>query len=177
MPTHLNLRYAEIEELMPGIQRFQKLAEHYGVTDIFQDAGGKMVQLAVATGLDLMPGRLGPDASDRIGNIYEIKTTDLDKTQSGWSTNHHVTKTTLQGYKQRRWVFATYRGIILYEAYLMLPEQLKPLFAQWERVLKTKNHINNPKIGLRFVRENGRVMYMKDVAPDWATRNALVSAE
>lgn len=168
MPTHLNLRYAEIESIWPGVEALQQLADQYGIVDVFQDAGGKMLQLAVATGLDLVPGRMGPDAKDRMGNLYEIKTTDLSgRKQGGFTTNHHLTNDTILRYRQRRWVFAMYDRITLMEAYLVEGADLEAVFQKWEHTLRVKTHINNPKIPVDLVREVGTVMYMKDVAPDW----------
>ncbi|QGH74864.1 type-2 restriction enzyme [Bacteriophage DSS3_MAL1] len=171
MPTHLNLRYAEIESLWPGVEALQGLADEYGIKDVFQDAGGKMLQLAIATGLDLVPGRTGPDARDRIGNLYEVKTVDMaGKKSGGFTTNHHMTKDTIARYRNRRWVFATYDRITLMEAYLVEAEDLEPIFRKWEHDLRVKDHLNNPKIPVDFVREIGTPMYLKDVPPPWAVR-------
>lgn len=167
MPTHLNLRYAEIEELWPGIVRFQDLAKQYGVCDIFSDNGGKVAQLAIAVGLDLVPGRQGPDATDRMGNDYELKTLDLNKKGKGFTTNHHLNTGTVEKYRTRRFVFALYEGITLVEAYLVLPEDMEPIFTRWETALRTRDHLNNPKVPIDYVREVGTVMYLKDVAPPW----------
>jgi len=168
MPTHLNLRYAEIESVWPGVEALQDLADQYGIPDVFQDAGGKMLQLAVATGLDLIPGRTGPDARDRMGNLYEVKTVDLsNKTKGGFTTNHHLTRDTISRYRSRRWVFAIYERITLMEAYLVEATDLDPIFRKWEFDLRSKDHINNPKISSEYIREVGTVMYMKDVAPAW----------
>ncbi|UVD36521.1 restriction endonuclease [Rhodobacter phage RcXuper] len=168
MPTHLNLRYQEIENLWPGIEQVQRLADQYNIPDIFQDAGGKMLQLAVACGLDIIPGRTGPDACDRVGNLYEIKTVDLTGKPRGFTTNHHLTDKTILRYRTRRWVFAMYDRITLMEAYLVEAVDLEPVFQNWEQTLKTKDHINNPKIPIDYVRSVGTTMYLKDVPPPWA---------
>ena len=169
MPTHLNMRYAEIEALWPGIEAYQKLAAKYGVDDIFADNGGKTVQLAIATGLDVLPGRMGADYTDRMGNLYEVKTTNLNsKSKSkSFTTNHHLTNSTISKYRDRRWIFATYDNIRLVDAYLVEATALEPIFQRWELTLKSQSHINNPKIPLDYVRNVGTVMYMKDVAPAW----------
>jgi len=168
MPTHINTRYAELETVWDGVLAFQNLAEHYGVHDIFQDAGGKMVQLAVATGVELVEDRNGPDAVDRIGNQYEIKSTDIAKTTGGFSTNHHLNHATIKKFSSRRFIFAIYEGITLMEAYFVEAKQLEPYFANWRRKLKTKTHLNKPIITVKCIREKGTVAYLKDVAPDWA---------
>lgn len=178
MPTHLNLRYQEIEDLWPGVERFQALAKAYGIDDIFQDGGGKLLQILIAVGLDNAPGRLGPDALDRIGNEYEIKTLDLDKGVLGFSTNHHVKQATIDGYRQRQWVFAMYRGIMLHEAYIVKADDLNLYFMAWEMKLLSKEHLNNPKIPAKFVRKVGQVAYLKNVVPAYMEGKApMVSTD
>lgn len=168
MPTHMNLRWTEMEDALAGTEKLKKLAKAYGIVDPFSDNGVKVLQIAVATGLDIMPGRLGPDAVDRIGNEYEIKTVDLDKKNSGFSTNHHLNNAVIDRFTSRRFVFATYQGSTLVEAYLVESHQLRAIFAKWRRDLKGRTHLNNPKIPIETVRELGVPMYLKDVAPTWA---------
>jgi Restriction endonuclease PvuII len=177
MPTHMNLRYAEIESVWPGVERLQSLADQYGIKDVFQDAGGKLLQLVIATGLDIVPGRTGADAKDRIGNEYEIKSVDLSGKGYGFSTNHHVKPDTIAKYRDRRWVFAMYDRITLMEAYLVEAAALEPLFQRWEETLRFTTHINNPKIPVDHVRKHGTVMYLKDVPPPWAIGATAVVTE
>jgi hypothetical protein len=172
MPSHINTRFEEIEALWPGIQDYQALAEQYGIRDIFQDAGGKMLQLAIATGIDLSEERMGPDGFDRVGNIYEIKTVDVSKGNRGFSTSHHLSFDTIDRYRNRRWVFAIYDKITLMEVYRLEPEQMEPLYQQFARTLENVEYINNPKIPIGYVRQHGTAMYLKDVAPAWAKGQA-----
>jgi hypothetical protein len=174
MPTHMNLRYTEIENLWPGVVTLQELADQYGIKDIFQDAGGKLLQLVIATGLDVVPGRTGADARDRIGNEYEVKSIDLSGKTKGFSTNHHVNHDTIRKYRVRRWAFAMYDRITLMEAYLVEARQLEPVFTDWAAKLRTATHLNNPKIPVGHVRDVGTVMYLKDVPPPWAVTNTDV---
>lgn len=167
MPTHLNLRYAEIESVWPGVKAFQNLAAQYGINDIFSDNGGKVAQLAIAIGVDIVPGRQGADATDRLGNEYELKTLDLEKTARSFSTNHHLNEHTIAKYRGRRFIFATYEGITLQEAYMVEPKDMEPVYRKWEATLRHRDHLNNPKVPLDYVREVGTVMYLKDVAPSW----------
>lgn len=168
MPTHMNLRWTEMEEALEATDKLKHLAKEYGIVDPFSDNGVKVLQIAVATGLDILPGRLGPDAKDRIGNEYEIKTVDLDKKNSGFSTNHHLNTAVIDRFRKRRFVFATYQGSTLIEAYLVESSALAPVFTKWRRDLKGRTHLNNPKIPIDYVREVGTAMYLKDVAPSWA---------
>lgn len=169
MPTHMNIRWDEMDQAMAHAESIQALATQYDITDVFADNGFKVLQIAVATGLDLAPGRKGPDALDRMGNEYELKTIDIAKGNSGFTTNHHLTETTITRYAGRRFVFAVYEGITLMEAWLVEASDLSPVFQKWRRALKgTRTHLNNPKIPVDFVREVGKIMYLKDVAPPWA---------
>lgn len=172
MPTHKNFRWTEIEDAMAGAQKLQDLAVQYGIKDIFVDNGGKTLQIVVALGLDVVPGRMGPDARDRIGNEYEIKSADISNGVKGFSTNHHLTNDTIARYAGRRFIFAIYDGIVLQEAYLTEPRDLAPIYAKWKRQLRTKTHLNNPKIPIDFVRDVGQTAYLKDVAPEWMPKAA-----
>lgn len=169
MPTHINIRNQELIDSFEGIQAYQELANHYGIDDIFQDAGGKMLQILVRLGLDISPGRAGPDARDRTGNVYEIKTLDTSKSNAtSFTTNHHLTKHTIEHYRKRRWIFGIYEGIELIELYIVNAEDIEKHFSNWEKKLtEGKSHINNPKIPLKLVREKGLLAYSKDVVPDW----------
>jgi hypothetical protein len=64
---------AVLDELFPYIQRYQELARRHGINDIFQDNGGKILQVLLVTGLTILPGREGNDAIDEEGNEYELK--------------------------------------------------------------------------------------------------------
>ena len=64
---------AVLEEIFPSIRKYQELASKHGIGDIFQDNGGKLLQLVLITGLTVIPGREGNDARDDEGNEYELK--------------------------------------------------------------------------------------------------------
>lgn len=81
--------YQEFLRLFPAIQEYQKLANKYNIADIFQDNGGKYVQLLILLGLKTTGGREGNDAFDEDGNEYEIKTVNMELVRS-FSTHHHM---------------------------------------------------------------------------------------
>lgn len=150
------------EALLPQVRQLQLLAEKHGVPDIFQDNGGKLLQLALVTGLTLLRAREGNDAVDASGMEYELKTVNVRYSsrrgaQPQFTTHHHLNPTILGKYRKVHWLFATYDGIELVEIYLLKAIQLEPLFSAWE----TKWHesggrdINNPKIPMRFVATHG----------------------
>ncbi len=76
-PDHEKLR-----GLLPGIRKLQKLASIHGIDDIFQDNGGKILQILLFTGLRILPGREGNDARDESGREYELKSVNTRLTQS-----------------------------------------------------------------------------------------------
>jgi len=145
-----------LAELIPYIRRYQALAEKYEISDVFQDNGGKLLQVLIQTGLKNMPGREGNDAVDEKGREYELKSVNVMLTKS-YSTHHHLNPVILAKYRKVAWIFAVYEGIELKRIYKMTARKLEPYFQKWE----TKWHadggkdINNPKIPLKFVEEHG----------------------
>ena len=55
---------AELERFFPYIREYQALASKHGIGDIFQDNGGKLLQLLLITGLKGVGSREGNDARD-----------------------------------------------------------------------------------------------------------------
>lgn len=51
----------KLDALFPYIRQYQALAEAHGINDIFQDNGGKLLQILLITGLSVLPGREGLD--------------------------------------------------------------------------------------------------------------------
>ena len=152
----------KLEGLFPYIRQYQELADKHGINDIFQDNGGKLLQVLLTTGLKILPGREGNDAVDSAGVEYELKSVNVLLTQS-FSTHHHMNPTIIAKYRQVPWVFAVYKAIELQSIYLLRPQDLEYYFTKWE----TKWHndgnkdINNPKIPLKYVMENGKLIYEK----------------
>ena len=60
---------ALLDELFPSIRRYQKLASKHGIGDIFQDNGGKLLQVLLLTGLKVIGRREGNDAIDDDGRV------------------------------------------------------------------------------------------------------------
>jgi hypothetical protein len=148
--------HLKLNKLMPSIRRLQRLATKHGIDDIFQDNGGKILQIALYTGLTILGGREGNDAKDENGREYELKSVNIRLTQS-FSTHHHMNPHIIAKYRQVDWMFAVYDGIELSEIYRMTPAQLEPYFTKWAQkwVADGNKDINNPKIPLNFVRSAG----------------------
>ena len=151
----------ELNRLFPYIRQYQQLArEVANIEDIFQDNGGKLLQVLLVTNLqNLTESREGNDARDINGNEYELKSVNTQLTSS-FSTNHHLNPKIIEKYRKVDWVFAVYDDIELLEIYLMTPEMLEPYYTKWEeKYASTQKDINNPKIPLKFVRENGLLIF------------------
>lgn len=143
-----------------GIEKMQELADEYGIHDILQDNGGKVLQVLILLGLRISPGREGNDAIDADGNEYELKTINrsLNK-NAGITTHHHLNQYILKKYRTvSAWYIAIYEGVKLQEIYRVSTAALEPLFQQWEQKIVTSGTaLNNPKIPLRFVRAGQQV--------------------
>lgn len=144
---------------MPAIREFQKLAREHGIDDVFQDNGGKILQMLLALDLQGIPGREGNDAVDTEGREYELKSVNIWLTSS-FSTNHHINVPIIQKYRQVQWVFAIYEGIEMRRAYAITPDKLEPYFTAWEaKWRENEKDINNPKIPLNFIMDKGEIVY------------------
>lgn len=147
---------AKLERLFPAIRELQDLATKHGINDIFQDNGGKLLQVLILTGLKAIRKREGNDAVDDYGNEYELKSVNTLLTKS-FSTHHHMNPTIIAKYRKVQWVFAVYEGIELRAIYRLTSDQLEPYFSVWEKKWHESGgkDINNPKIPVRFVIEHG----------------------
>jgi transcriptional regulator with XRE-family HTH domain len=153
----------KINSLMPGIREYQKLADEHGINDIFQDNGGKLLQVLLITNLKILPGREGNDAVDEQGNEYELKSVNIKLTRS-FSTHHHMNPVIIKKYRKVNWIFAIYEGIELLEIYKLTPSQLEHYYKKWIKKWHSdgKRDINNPKIPLTFVKELGELLYKRN---------------
>lgn len=151
---------AILDRLFPYIRQYQELASKHGIRDIFQDNGGKLLQVSLITGLRILPSREGNDAVDQQGNEYELKSVNMLLTQS-FSTHHHMNPTIIAKYRQVDWIFAVYRGIELVSIYRLTPADLQPFYQRWEAKWHAEGgkDINNPKIPLTFVMEHGKLIF------------------
>ncbi|MBA3530365.1 MAG: helix-turn-helix domain-containing protein [Ardenticatenales bacterium] len=142
-----------------GIREAQTLADEYGINDILQDNGGKVLQVLILLGLRISPGREGNDAIDDEGNEYELKTINHALRKSaGITTHHHLNKVILNKYRSvKAWFIAIYEGVELKEIYRVDPREFEPLFQEWEQKIEIKGALNNPKIPMRYVRKGERV--------------------
>jgi hypothetical protein len=151
---------AELRRLWPAVREYQLLATRHGIADVFQDNGGKILQVLLLLGLKILPGREGNDAVDASGAEYELKSVNIELTQS-FSTHHHMNPVIIAKYRKVDWIFAVYRHIELQAIYLLTPKMLEPYYSQWEMKWRKDGgkDINNPKIPLKFVAQTGKLLY------------------
>ncbi len=151
-----------LENLWANLQALADMCKEYGIEDMLQDNGLKVMQQLVYLNMDFLPGREGNDSVSNSGTEWEMKSVNILLT-SGFSTNHHTNHDIIAKYRKVPWSFAIYEGITLKEIYVMTPKKLEPIYQHWEELLKDgRSHINNPKISVKFVRENGLKVYPID---------------
>jgi transcriptional regulator with XRE-family HTH domain len=156
-------RDEEIARMQAALQKtedFKQLAREYGIVDIFQDNGGKVVQLLILLGLKTLPGREGNDAIDQDGGEYELKTINYTLTNQV-STHHHLNKDILNKYRKvKAWYFGIYEHSELWEIWKVPPSALEDLFQHWESQIDEKGkEPNNPKIPLWYIQTGGECVY------------------
>lgn len=161
--TSAEERSAEITRMQAALEKtedLKQLAREYGILDIFQDNGGKVVQLLILLGLKTLPGREGNDAIDQEGGEYELKTINYALTNQV-STHHHLNKDILNKYRKvKAWYFGIYEHSELWEIWKVPPSALENLFQHWESLIDEKGkEPNNPKIPLWYVQAGGQCVY------------------
>jgi transcriptional regulator with XRE-family HTH domain len=158
--------FERMQDAFEKVQELQKLAKEYGIADIFQDNGGKVLQVLIMLGLRISPGREGNDALDDEGNEYELKTVNYALTPQV-STHHHLNKEILDKYRKvKAWYFAIYEDIELREIWKVPPSQLEELFQRWATIIdQAGKELNNPKIPLWFVQSGGECVYRNPNKP------------
>lgn len=138
----------------------QTLADEHGVNDIFQDSGGKVLQILIMLSAQCIPGRMGSDIF-WIGSDTELKTLNTRLGNSGFTTHRRLDAAVLARYRSEPWVFCICDGIEVVEAWWVHPARLETVFAGWDEKLERKKldgkdpYINNPKIPMKLIREVG----------------------
>lgn len=162
--------FMRLVELFPAVQEYQKLASKHGINDIFQDNGGKILQLCLCLGISILPGREGNDAVDATtGGEFELKTLNF-LTKGGFTTHHHLNPVIIAKYRRVDWIFAGYEGIELKAIWRLTPEQMEYWFSMWEAKWHATGgkDINNPKISRSYVMQNGELLYPREGQPEFS---------
>ena len=162
--------------MWPAIQEYQRLAQAHGINDIFQDNGGKILQVLLLLNLKILPGREGNDAVDAAGQEYELKSVNIELTK-GFSTHHHMNPVIIAKYRKVPWLFAIYRHIAIESVYRIEPKGMEHWYSAWERKWHEDGgkDINNPKVPVTYVMEHGQLQW--GMPPNLATRRARAVGE
>jgi Restriction endonuclease PvuII len=153
----------KFDRLFPSVREYQALAKKHNINDIFQDNGGKYLQLLMILGLTTDGSREGNDAVDASGKEYEIKTVNIELTDQ-FSTHHHLNPVIIKKYRQVDWFFAPFKGIELQAIFRMKPKDMEYYYSKWEKKWKDDGDkdINNPKVPLKYVMEHGTVEWLPE---------------
>lgn len=149
-----------LKKLFPAVREYQKLAKKHGIPDVFQDNGGKILQVCLILGLTVLKAREGNDAIDEAGNEYELKTVNVVRTDQ-FTTHHHLNPVIIEKYRKVDWIFSTYEDIELKEIFLLKPAAMEYWYKKWSDKWKADGNkdINNPKVPLSYVRKHGELLY------------------
>lgn len=149
-----------LKKLFPSIRLYQSLANTHGIPDIFQDNGGKILQVCLILVLTVLKSREGNDAVDEAGYEYELKTVNLSRTAQ-FTTRHHLNPVIIAEYRKVDSILSTYEGIEPKEIYLMKPSAMEYWYQKWEAKWHSDRgrDINNPKVPLTYVRLHGRLLH------------------
>jgi len=157
----------DISRLIEMGRALQAIATEHGIHNVFDDNGYKELLLLTLFGLKKLR-REGDDAIDAQERRYEMKTVarissdGARKTNLNVTTEHTMTLANIERYRRGfLWIVAVFDGPTPEVVYEIAPAALEPFFAKWEAILTggkdvpARDHINNPKIPLRFIEASG----------------------
>jgi hypothetical protein len=158
---HLD-KIEQINKYWDNLSELEELGANNGINDIFQDNGAKVLQQIILANLEFLPGREGNDAVDKNGVEWELKSVNIDTSARGFSTDHHTTYDLLDRFNSIPWLFSIYKGTQLDAMYVISPGGLSEWVQKQKNNLDAKEDnetLNNPKIPVSFVKENGTLVY------------------
>jgi len=145
------------------------MAAVHGIHNVFDDNGYKDLILLTLFGLTKL-GREGDDAVDAQGRQFETKTVSrmsskgVRKLSLSITTEHTMTLANIERYRRTfMWIVAVFDGAQPEAIWEIKSSELEPFFSQWQSRLAeldeygrpVRDHINNPKIPLKFINEHG----------------------
>ena len=163
IPEYKGVQYVTdkttVDILWKQLKTLQDVAEEFGIENIFQDNGAEILQQLIYLNMKAVPGREGNDGVDINGCEWEMKSLDVSKGNSGITTNHHLNADIIDKYKTVPWSVAIYDRIHLKKIYIVGSKQLQATFQDWEQQLRKVKSLNNPKISLVTIEEQGDLIY------------------
>lgn len=166
----------DIQQYISLAQQLQQEANKYNIFHVFEDGGYKELIMMKMFDLNRLEGRHGDDGVDGKGRRVELKTVNLVNTRGerrkslNISTCHHLNYEVLHRYRNGDfWLVGVFHVNEPAKIYEISTSSLEVYFERWEQrldELKKKGiqnpHLNNPKIGCRYVEENGVLHYQND---------------
>jgi hypothetical protein len=159
----------DIRMLIGYGRALQDMAAVHGIHNVFDDNGYKDLLLLTLFGLRKL-GREGDDAVDAEGRQFETKTVARmsskgeRKSTLSVTTEHTMTLANIERYRHTfMWIVAVFNGAEPEAIWEIRAHALEPFFGLWERKLReldeyerpVRDHLNNPKIPLKFISEHG----------------------
>lgn len=165
----------DVEHLLAQGAEIQAAATLRGIHNVFDDGGYKELLMLSLFNLRKLH-REGDDAEDAEGRRYEMKTvarvssTGKRKESLSITTEHTLTQANIDRYRATfLWIVAVFDQSLPEVIYEIPPVKLEPYFAAWQAKLKSQgqpvggapNHINNPKIPLKWIALHGVQVWPK----------------
>jgi hypothetical protein len=159
----------DIGSLLALGTELQAAASLRGIHNVFDDGGYKELLMLSLFNLRKLE-REGDDAEDADGRRYEMKTvarvssSGKRKQSLSVTTEHTLTQANIDRYRATfLWIVAVFDQAQPEVIFEIPPGKLEPYFAQWEAQLARQgqpaggapNHMNNPKIPLKFIARHG----------------------
>ncbi len=165
----------DIARLLAQGTEIQAEATLRGIYNVFDDGGYKELLMLSLFNLRKLD-REGDDAEDAEGRRYEMKTvarvssTGKRKKSLSVTTEHTLTQANIDRYRATfLWIVAVFDQSLPEVIYEIPPTKLEPYFAAWEAKLAAQgqpvggapNHMNNPKIPLKWIMKHGIQVWPK----------------
>lgn len=156
----------------------QAEASVHNIHNVFDDGGYKELILLRLFNLRKLH-REGDDAVDSEGRLYEIKTVARVSSRGARkrslfvTTEHTLTVMNIRRYRNAfLWIVAVFDQSSPEAIFEIEPARLEPYFSTWERRIREQTaastgahappHLNNPKIPLTFIQQNGIRVWPSD---------------
>lgn len=159
----------DAEHILELGRQLQVIATENGIHNVMTDNGYQELVVLTLFGLTKMR-REGNDARDADGREYELKTVGRisaagdRKTSLNVTTEHTLTLANVERYRNVwLWVVGVFDRTLPEAIYEITPWALEPYLARWEARLLARDaqgrplelSLNNPKIPLTFIIQNG----------------------
>ena len=140
-------------------KEFEEFASTFGITNLYKDSNLQQLQQALYLGLHFCSDRQSADATDCLGDQWELKSLNLGSSHKGFSTANPMTQNIIDRYRKSNFAFSIYNGTTLTKIYVTSAEDLECYFERWKNDLQKGKVLNNPNISLSHVIKTGIKVY------------------